>query len=96
MLSIEEILDIAQTLGVKVQDLLRPSSPVYTERKDELYAMDDAELAAVIATEPTLIKRPIVKTQSGYVIGLDECIRRCSANKLHNEAKSHPADDHKG
>lgn len=72
MLTKEEVMAIASALDVRVQDLLRPASPVYVERKDELYAMEDADLAAVIATEPTLIKRPIVKTDKGYVIGLDE------------------------
>lgn len=65
-------MEISRSLGVKVHDLLRPSSPVYEERQDELYAMEEEELAAVIATEPTLIKRPIVKTEQGYVVGLDE------------------------
>lgn len=72
MLSASEVLDIARTLGVKVHDLLRPSSPVYTEREAELYAMTESELADVISTEPTLIKRPIVKSSQGLVIGFDQ------------------------
>ncbi|MFD2169621.1 arsenate reductase family protein [Tumebacillus lipolyticus] len=72
MLSAEEILEIASSLGLKVQDLLRPSSPVYQERHEELYKMAEAELSALMATEPTLVKRPIVKTDRGYVIGMDE------------------------
>lgn len=71
MLSQAEILEVARSLNVRVHDLLRANSPVYKERKDELLAMQEDELAAVIATEPTLIKRPIVKTEQGYVIGLD-------------------------
>lgn len=72
MLTAEEILTIARSLGVTVHDLLRANSPVYKERKDELLAMDEHALAAIIATEPTLIKRPILQTDAGYVIGLDE------------------------
>jgi arsenate reductase len=72
MLTAEEILQIARSLGVTVHDLLRANSPVYKERKAELLAMDETALAAVIATEPTLIKRPILQTEAGYVIGLDE------------------------
>lgn len=72
MLTAEEILELAGAMGLKVHDLLRANSPVYKERKDELKAMGESELAAVIATEPTLIKRPIVKTEQGYVVGLDE------------------------
>jgi arsenate reductase-like glutaredoxin family protein len=72
MLTAEEILTIARSLGVTVHDLLRANSPVYKERKDELLAMDENALAAIIATEPTLIKRPILQTETGYVIGLDE------------------------
>ena len=72
MLTQQEIIEIARSLDLKVHDLLRANSPVYKERKDELKAMNEEDLAAVIATEPTLIKRPIVKTEQGYVIGLDE------------------------
>ncbi len=72
MLTAEEIIDVARGIELKVHDLLRANSPVYKERKDELKAMGEEELAAVMATEPTLIKRPIVKVGQGYVIGLDE------------------------
>ena len=72
MLSAEEILEITHSLGVDVHDLLRPASPVYKERKDELLAMDSNELVKIMASEPTLIKRPIIKSDKGYVIGLDE------------------------
>ena len=72
MLTAEEIVEIARSLDVTVHELLRANSPVYKERKEELLAMDEASLAAVIATEPTLIKRPILQTEAGYVIGLDE------------------------
>lgn len=72
MLTKEEIMEIARTQGVNVQNLLRPNSPVYQERKDELFAMDEGDLAALMATEPGLIKRPIIKTEQGYLIGLNE------------------------
>ncbi|ASS74345.1 hypothetical protein CIG75_04675 [Tumebacillus algifaecis] len=72
MLTQQEILELAGELGVKVQDLLRANSPVYQERTAELFAMEEAELAALMATEPTLIRRPILKTPHGYVVGLDE------------------------
>ncbi|ARU59902.1 hypothetical protein CBW65_01625 [Tumebacillus avium] len=72
MLTADEILELAGAMELTVHDLLRANSPVYKERKDELKAMGESELAAVMATEPTLIKRPIVKTEQGYVVGLDE------------------------
>lgn len=71
MLKEEEILRIAQSLQVKVHELLRSGSPVYKERKEELLDMSEEELARVIANEPTLIKRPIIKTEKGYVVGLN-------------------------
>lgn len=64
--------EIARSLGIKVHDLLRPRSPIYQEQKDKLLVMDEDELAEVIASEPTLIKRPIIKTDQGYVVGFDE------------------------
>jgi arsenate reductase-like glutaredoxin family protein len=72
MLSANEIVDLAESLGIRVHDLLRPNSPVYKENKDKLLVMGEAEVASVIAEEPTLIKRPIIHTGKGYVIGLDE------------------------
>jgi arsenate reductase-like glutaredoxin family protein len=72
MLSPQEILDIARSLGQGVHDLLRPACPVYKERKEELLAMNPNNLARVMASEPALIKRPIIQTEKGYVIGLDE------------------------
>lgn len=72
MLSAAEILDIARHLGLKVHDLLRPNSPVYQERQAELYEMEEQPLAELIATEPTLIKRPIVIHDGQLILGLDE------------------------
>lgn len=72
MLTVTEILSIASELGVRVHDLLRPNSPVYKERHEQLLLMEEGELAAVIAGEPTLIKRPIIKTSRGIVVGLDQ------------------------
>lgn len=72
MVAADEIMEIAKSLGIRVHDLLRPNSPVYKESKEKLLAMEERELALVIAQEPTLIKRPIIHTDKGYVIGLDE------------------------
>ena len=72
MLSAGEIAELAKELGLRVHDLVRSNSPVYKERKDELLAMTEEDLAEVMAGEPTLIKRPIVRTEQGIVIGLDE------------------------
>lgn len=69
MLNQTEILQIARALEISVKDLLRVNSPVYKEQKTELLAMDDAALAAFMATEPTLIKRPIIQTDKGYSVG---------------------------
>lgn len=71
-MSKEEILGIAKELGMTVHELLRANSPVYKERKEELKEMAEEELAGVMAGEPTLIKRPIVRSGKGIVVGLDE------------------------
>lgn len=72
MLSAEEITEVAKVIGLRVHDLVRANSPVYKERKEELLAMTEEELAEVMAGEPTLIKRPIIRTSIGIVVGLDE------------------------
>lgn len=83
MLSATEILDIARELGLRVHDLLRPNSPVYQEHKDELFAMNEHLLAEWIATEPTLVKRPILKTGTELIVGLDEEKFTALANRSH-------------
>ncbi len=55
-----------------VESMLTAEEIIDMARSLELKAMGEEELAAVMATEPTLIKRPIVKVGQGYVIGLDE------------------------
>lgn len=72
MLTAEEILELANTLELPVRDLLRPNSPYYKENKDSLLRMEPSALAKVISSEPTLIKRPIIKIDECYVVGLDE------------------------
>jgi len=72
MLTAEEIIELAYSLEVPVQDLLRPNSPYYKEHKDTLLKMEPSALARIISTEPTLIKRPIIKIDEDYVVGLDE------------------------
>lgn len=72
MVSEDEIFEIARSLDVRVHELLRTRSPIYQEQKDQLLAMSESDLAVVIASEPTLIKRPIIKTDRGYVVGFDE------------------------
>jgi arsenate reductase-like glutaredoxin family protein len=69
-LSADEIMELARALGGKVHDLLRANLPVYKGRKEELLTMEETTLAEVMATEPTLIKRPIVQTSTGIVVGL--------------------------
>lgn len=72
MVSEDEIFEIARSLDVRVHELLRTNSPIYQEQKDQLLTMSESDLAVVIASEPTLIKRPIIKTDRGYVVGFDE------------------------
>lgn len=72
MLTKEEILRIAKQTGHSVYDLLRTSSPVYKEKGEELLHMKDEELANVIASEPTLIKRPIYQIDNTFYVRPDE------------------------
>jgi arsenate reductase-like glutaredoxin family protein len=88
MLSVEEILELAGSLDIKVHDLLRPRSPIFQEQKEHLLAMEELELARIIASEPTLIKRPIIRGTNGYVVGFDEDkIRDLIQADLQNEAQ---------
>ena len=72
MLTAVEIIELANSLQVPIQDLLRPNSPHYKEHKDELLKMEPSALARIISSEPTLIKRPIIRIDGDYIVGLDE------------------------
>ncbi|MBO8172086.1 MAG: hypothetical protein H0Z33_09350 [Bacillaceae bacterium] len=72
MLTAEEIMEIARKLDVKVHDLIRTNDPVYKERKDELKEMDEETLARLMSEVPGLIKRPLLKIDDQYVVGVDE------------------------
>jgi arsenate reductase len=64
----ERVLELAGLLGLPVHGLLRPKEAAYAERglgPDDA----DADLAAAVAEEPSLLERPIVVSGERAVIG---------------------------
>jgi arsenate reductase len=62
-LSGDEILALAQTMNVKLRDLVRAKEQVYSDLK--LEKADDDTLLAAMLQHPILLNRPIVTTPKG-------------------------------
>ena len=65
----QTIRNICALLGIGVRDLLRIGEAEYKAARKEVEAMDDAQLATWLATNPKVIQRPIVVTAKGARIG---------------------------
>ena len=65
----ETILDIADKLGVPVQEILRRGESAFKEATDLPALEDDAALAAWLSSNPIVIERPIVvNRESGAAV----------------------------
>lgn len=51
--------------------MLSKRAKAYAARRDELDALDDERLIAAMAEEPTLLRRPLIVADGGYVAGFD-------------------------
>ena len=65
----DSLLDLANQLGIGLQDMLRTGEADYKEARDELAGLADAELAEWLTKHPKVIQRPIVVTGKGARIG---------------------------
>jgi len=66
--SADRVLELASLLGLPVHGLLRTREAAYAERGLGPES-SDAELAAAVAEEPSLLERPIVVSGDRAVVG---------------------------
>lgn len=66
-----ELAILFERAGLRPRDVVSRRSKVYQARNGEVDAMSDDELLAMMAEEPTLIRRPIVIADTGVVVGHD-------------------------
>ncbi len=65
----EELQDLLQRTGLSVQDVLSKRSRAYRAHHLDVEPKSDEELIALMADEPTLIRRPIVIGSGDVVVG---------------------------
>lgn len=64
-----ELKSILKKLGLKPQDILRKSEPLYAELRVQECQLDDEALIALMVQNPILIERPIVVVGAKAAIG---------------------------
>lgn len=67
--SAEELLELAELLGLRVAELVRTGESAFADIKDTVSMDDDRALANAISANPILLQRPIaVETDSGIAV----------------------------
>lgn len=68
-LSVDEITQLLQQLGISARQLLRSKEDIYQELALDNPALSEAELIAAMAAHPKLIERPILTNGHRAMIG---------------------------
>ena len=69
--SVDELRSLLAELGIGPAEVLSRRSRAYQARRDEIDAMDDSALIEAMVSEPTLLRRPLIISDTGYTIGFD-------------------------
>jgi arsenate reductase len=65
----EELLELAELLGLRVADMVRTGETAFAEVRDSVSMDDDRALASAISENPILLQRPIVvETDAGIAV----------------------------
>jgi len=65
----EELLELAELLGMRVAEMVRTGEPAFADIKDTVSMDDDRALAKAISDNPILLQRPIaVETDTGIAV----------------------------
>ncbi len=67
-LSVKELKEIIQKLGIKPMDLVRKNEAIWKERLNDKN-LNDSEIIQAMIEFPNLMERPIVVSQNKAVIG---------------------------
>lgn len=71
-LSGEEMQGLAQLAKTTVKQMLNPKSQAFKKLKPDLEAMDEQEVIQLIASEPRILKRPVLSDGRRMVSGFSE------------------------
>lgn len=69
---LKELRKIARTGGLQLTDLVNTRSQAYKKLQPDLAVLDDEEIAALIAGEPRILKRPLLLHDKSLLIGFNE------------------------
>lgn len=64
-----ELRDVLARAELTPRDALSKRSKVYKARSEEIDALDDDALLALMLEEPTLLRRPLVIGEGGAILG---------------------------
>ena len=75
----DELTSVLERAGLTPREVLSKRSKVYRARSSEIDALDDDKLLELMLLEPTLLRRPLVLSTTGVIVGhnamkLDEMI----------------------
>ena len=68
----DELADVLRAAGLTPRDVLSRRSRAYREQGLSERELDDDQLLDMMVSEPTLLRRPIVVTERGTVVGIDK------------------------
>lgn len=68
--TVEELNEL--TSKISVDEILNKRGVVYRERKEQLTGLSDEQLIEEMATEPRLIRRPIIIAGDQVIVGFSE------------------------
>lgn len=69
---LKELKQIAHVAGVQLADLVNTKSQAYKKLQPDLTVLDDEGIAALIAGEPRLLKRPVLIQGKKFLSGFKE------------------------
>lgn len=56
---------------MSAKQVMSTRSRAFQARKDEIEALDDDGLIAAMVNEPTLLRRPMIVSDTGIIVGFD-------------------------
>lgn len=69
---LKELRKIADIAGVQLTDLVNTRSQAYKKLQPDLATLDDEGIAALIAGEPRILKRPLLLQGKEFLSGFKE------------------------
>lgn len=64
--------ELARTGKINLKDLVNAKSQTFKKLQPDLEAMDEAQVVALITSDPRILRRPIVADAKGLLLGFTE------------------------